>query len=289
MIVFLNGEFVEDHQATVSVFDHGLLYGDGIFEGIRAYDGQVLELDRHLDRLINSAKYINLHMPWSKQDLRDFVLETLRRNELHSAYIRLVITRGRGDLSLDPTRCTTPTIFIIATEVNLYPAELYQTGIKAVTVATRRVAGDALDARAKTLNYLNNILSKMEATAQQAHEAVLLNNEGYISECSADNIFIVKGQQLVTPPAHMGALEGVTRNIVMDIAAEIGLQCQESPIRPYDVYAADECFLTGTGAELIPVVELDHRPIGAGVPGKTFQQLLKGFHKYIKAHAVLID
>ena len=282
LIIYLDGEFVPEEEAKVSVFDHGLLYGDGVFEGIRAYHGRVFRLKPHIDRLYDSARAINLDPGLTKEEMTWVVLETCRRNNLRDAYIRLVITRGKGDLGLDPRKCPRPTVFCIAAAIELYPAELYEKGLDLVTLGTRRNAPDALDPRIKSLNYLNNILAKMEATRAGAPEGLFLNKEGYVAEATGDNIFIVKNGNLYTPPPHIGLLEGVTRNTVMELAVEAGIPIYERVFTRYEVYAADECFLTGTAAEIIPVVRVDGRSVGDGRPGPITQELIATFRELTK-------
>jgi branched-chain amino acid aminotransferase len=279
LIIYLNGEFVPEEEARVSVFDHGLLYGDGVFEGIRAYNGRVFRLRQHLDRLYDSARSIHLEIGLSKEEMREVVLETVRRNRLRDAYIRLVVSRGCGDLGLDPRKCRQPTIFCIAAHIELYPKELYERGLDLVTVATRRNLPEAINPRIKSLNYLNNILAKIEATRAGASEGLMLNQEGYVAEATGDNIFIVKNRTLITPPPHVGILEGITRNAVMELADRQGIEVKEAVFTRYEVYTADECFLTGTAAEIIPVVKLDDRIIGDGQPGPITKALMRAFHE----------
>ncbi len=279
LIIYLNGEYLDEAEAKVSVFDHGLLYGDGIFEGIRAYHGRVFKLTEHIDRLYESAKSILLEIGIAKAEMQEIVLETMRRNNLRDGYIRLVVSRGKGDLGLDPRKCPKPTIFCIGATIQLYPEELYEKGMEVRTVPTRRNLSEASNPRVKSLNYLNNILAKIEAGLAGMPEAVMLNQEGYVSEATGDNIFIIKKGALITPPVHMGLLEGITRNTVMEIAAEKGIPVREDVFTRHDIYIADECFLTGTAAELIPVVMVDGRIIGSGKPGPMFNELLVDFHK----------
>ncbi|MBE3588620.1 MAG: branched-chain-amino-acid transaminase [Thermoanaerobacteraceae bacterium] len=266
LTIYLNGQFVPEERAVVSVFDHGLLYGDGVFEGIRAYHNRVFKLAEHIDRLYESAQTIGLKIPLTREEMTEVVLETCRRNGLKDAYIRLVVSRGRGDLGLDPRKCKEPTIFCIAASIQLYPDELYEKGLELVTVATRRNLAEACNPRVKSLNYLNNIYAKMEANLVGAPEAVMLNQEGYVAEATGDNIFIVKKGVLITPPPHVGILEGITRNTVMEIARGRGIPVEEKLFTRHDIYTADECFLTGTAAEVIPAVKLDGRVIGTGRP-----------------------
>jgi branched-chain amino acid aminotransferase len=278
--IYVDGQFYPKDQAKVSVFDHGLLYGDGIFEGTRAYNGRVFEFDAHIDRLYDSAKAIALEIPMTKDEMKEAHLETLRRNQLTDAYIRTVVTRGVGDLGLDPRKCVRPTVIIIADRISLYPAEYYEQGLKIITVPTRRNLPETVNPMIKSLNYLNNIMAKIEANLGGAAEAIMLNQEGYVAECTGDNIFLIKGKMLATPPASFSALKGITRGRVMKLAAEMGLEVVETALTRYDVYVADECFLTGTAAEVIPVVEVDGRKIGDGKPGVYSKQLKEAYHKY---------
>jgi branched-chain amino acid aminotransferase len=278
----MDGEFVPEENAAVSVFDHGLLYGDGVFEGIRAYHGRVFKLKEHLDRLYDSAKYILLEIPITKEQMAQVVTETCRRNGIRDGYIRLVVTRGKGDLGLDPQKCPRPTIFCIAATIQLYPPEFYEKGLDVITVPTRRSMPEALNVRVKSLNYLNNILGRIEAGLAGVQEAIMLTGDGYVAEATGDNIFIVKNGALVTPPPHLGILEGVTRNAVIELARGMGIPVFEKVFTRYDVFTADECFLTGTAAELIPVVKVDARPIGDGRPGTMTWELIRAFRELTK-------
>lgn len=278
MLVYIDGEYFPQEEAKISVFDHGLLYGDGVFEGIRSYKGRVFKLDEHLQRLYDSAKAIMLEIPISIEDMEEAVLETLRRNQLHDAYIRLVVTRGVGDLGLDPDKCPVPTIFIIADKITLYPPNFYEDGLEIVTVSIRRNYAEAISPRIKSLNYLNNILAKIEGKQAGVEEVLMLNAEGYVVECSGDNIFFLKDNVIVTPPTHLGILEGVTRNTVIDLARELGITLEEKVFTRHDLYTAEECFLTGTAAEVIPVVKIDQRIVGNGYPGTVTQKLIEEFH-----------
>jgi branched-chain amino acid aminotransferase len=286
--IYLNGELVEKEKAVVSVYDHGFLYGDGVFEGIRVYSGNVFRLKEHLDRLYDSAKAILLNIPHTYEEMEEIVLETLRKNEFNDAYIRLVVSRGTGDLGLDPRKCKTPNIVVIAEQLALFPQELYEKGITMVTVPTRRNRPDILSPKVKSLNYLNNIMVKVEATNAGADEALTLNTEGYVAEGSGQNIFIVKRGILYTPPSYVGALEGVTRNAIIDLAKELGYVIKEEPFTRYDVYVADEVFLTGTAAEVIPVVSLDARVIGDGKPGIHTHTLLNAFRRLVVEDGVKV-
>ena len=280
--VYIDGQYYEKDQAKVSVFDHGLLYGDGVFEGIRAYSGRVFRLDQHIDRLYNSAKTIMLKIPVSPDEMKEIVKDGLKVNGLKDAYIRLIVTRGIGDLGLDPDKCGRPSIICITDSIALYPKELYEKGLKVVTVPTNRTAINALDPRVKSLNYLNNILAKIEAKMAGGIEAIMLNIDGSVAECTGDNIFIVKDGRLITPDVMSGILEGVTRAAVMDIARAEGIEVIATRMARYEVFTADECFLTGTGAEIIPVIEVDRRPIGDGKPGRITKRILEKFHELVR-------
>lgn len=278
MKIFLDGHFFSEKEAKISVFDHGLLYGDGVFEGIRTYDGRVFRLDEHLERLEQSANSILLKMPMSRKDLREAVLETCRQNKLQDGYIRLVITRGVGGLGLNPYQCPKPSVFIIGAKIKLYPTGVYRKGLELITAATQRNSPQALNPAIKSLNYLNNILAKIEAIQCGKDEAVMLNAQGYIAECTGDNLFLIKKGSFYTPPVSAGALEGVTRRVVMELVKEhFGRVVQEVNLTRHDVFSADECFLTGTAAEVVPAVKLDLRPIGTGKPGDVTRKLMKKF------------
>lgn len=281
--IYLNGEYVAEEDAKVSVFDHGVLYGDGVFEGIRAYNGRVFRLEEHIDRLYNGAKAILLFPPISKEEMQEVVLESLRQNNLKDAYIRLVVTRGKGDLGLDPEKCPNPTVFCIAAGIEMYPEEMYNNGLEVVTVPTRRNSPEAVNPQMKSLNYLNNIMGKLEAKLSGVQEAIMMNNEGYVSEATGDNIFIVQDGVLVTPPSFLGILEGITRDTVMELAAKDGISVEEKVFTRYDVYTADECFLTGTAAELIPVIKVDGRTIADGKPGDMTKKLIKKYKDYTQS------
>jgi branched-chain amino acid aminotransferase len=279
LIIYLNGSFVDEGEAKVSVFDHGLLYGDGVFEGIRAYNGRVFRLQEHIDRFFESARSIMLNIGMTPQEAAEVVLETLRHNNLREGYVRLVATRGVGDLGLDPSKCPKSTMFCIAAQIQLYPESLYETGMDVVTAATQRNNVNACNAKIKSLNYLNSVLAKIEAGLAGVSEAILLNSDGYVLECTGDNIFFVKKGRVITPPSYLGLLEGVTRNAVLESAVKLGYPAQETVFTRHDLYVADECFLTGTAAEMIPVVKVDGRPIGDGKPGPVTRALLKEFRK----------
>lgn len=281
MIVYLDGQYVDSTDAKVSVFDHGLLYGDGVFEGIRIYGGNIYRLDEHLERLEYSAKALMLTVPLSRAELSTAVCETCRQNKLMDGYIRVVITRGIGDLGLAPWLCPKPTVFVIASKISLYPQEHYDNGLSIVTVPTRRISPDMLPPTVKSLNYLNNIFAKIEARQAGALEAIMLNAQGLVAECTADNIFTVHKGEILTPAASAGALKGITRATIFDIAQELKIPIREADLTRYDIWCADECFLTGTGAEVIPVVKLDGRVIGTGKPGPITGRVLVSFRKRV--------
>lgn len=278
MKIYIDGEFYSEADAKISVFDHGLLYGDGIFEGIRIYNGRVFLLKEHLERLYDSGKAIMLKIPMSLEELQAAVLETCRRNELREGYIRLVVTRGAGNLGLSPDKCPKPTIFIIASTIELYPAKYYEHGLKVITAPTQRLAPAALSPSIKSLNYLNNIMAKIECNLAGAQEAFLLNHEGYVAECTGDNVFVIKKGVIMTPPISAGALGGITRKLVFDLARTMGKEVQEMQITRYDLFVADEVFLTGTGAEIVPVVDIDGRIIGSGKPGPITGDFMRRYH-----------
>jgi branched-chain amino acid aminotransferase len=282
MKVYIDGKYYDEKNAKISVFDHGLLYGDGIFEGIRAYNGRVFKLKEHVERLYCSAKAILMTVPMTQEEMVKAVVQTCRKNNLRDAYIRLVVTRGVGTLGLNPNRCANPSVIIIAGKIQLYPKEMYEQGMAIVTVPTTRNLVNSVNPAIKSLNYLNNILAKIEANNAGVEEAIMLNSEGFVAECTGDNIFIVKGRQLLTPPLSAGALYGITRGVVMDLARESGLQVAEPNLTRYDVFNADECFLTGTGAEAIPVTKVDGRVIGTGKPGPITQSLIEKYHALTK-------
>ena len=282
MKVYLNGKFVEQAQAVVSVFDHGLLYGDGVFEGIRSYNGRIFKLPEHIARLFESAHTIMLRIPMSPADLSDVVKESLRVNKLKDAYIRLVVTRGEGDLGLDPRKCAKPTVFCIADRIQLYPKQLYERGLDLITVATQRNVPEALNPQIKSLNYLNNILAKIEAINAGFEEAIMLSHSGYVTECTGENIFLVKGTALITPPPYIGVLRGITRQTVMELAAKQKLHVREDLLTRHDLFNAAEVFLTGTAAEIVPVVKIDGRIIGSGKPGPVTRKLQTAFRQLTK-------
>ncbi len=278
-VIFMNGKLVPENEAVISVFDHGYLYGDGVFEGIRAYNGRVFKLEEHVQRLYESAHSIMLPIAYSKEEMIQAVVDTVNANKLRDAYIRLVVSRGVGDLGLDPRKCKESQGVIIADKIVLYPEELYEQGLTVVTVATRRNIADALDPKLKSLNYLNNIHAKIEANRAGVLEALMTNSQGYVCEGTGDNIFIYRKGKLITPPPYLGILVGITREAVIDLARQEGIPLEEAPFTRHDVYVADECFLTGTAAEVIPVIEADMRTIGTGKPGPITLLLMDKFRE----------
>ncbi len=282
MKIYLDGKLVDEQKAKISVFDHGLLYGDGVFEGIRAYNGRVFKLKEHIDRLYYSAKAILLEIPLSPAELMQATVATIKANKLRDAYVRLVVTRGVGNLGLNPRSCKQPTVFIIAGKIQVYPEALYAKGMEIVTVPTVRNLHSALNPAIKSLNYLNNILAKIEANNAGVEEAVMLNSEGFVAECTADNLFILKHGELQTPPLSAGALYGITRGTVMELAAQAGLKVSEPNLTRYDLFNADECFLTGTGAEIMPVIKIDGRVIGSGQPGPLTAKLIAEYKALVQ-------
>lgn len=277
--IYVDGKFYSEANAKVSVFDHGLLYGDGIFEGIRFYNGRVFRLEEHLERLWDSARSIMLEIPMSTREMTAALLETIRQNDLRDGYIRLVVTRGVGNLGLNPAQCKKPSVIIIVATIALYPAEVYQKGLTVVTCATRRTSPSSLNPAVKSLNYLNNVMARIEANLAGADEGLMLNDAGNVAECTADNLFLIKHGQIFTPPISAGALRGITRAVVFEIAAELGIKIAEADITRHDVFTADECFLTGTAAEVIPVVKADGRPIGNGKPGTISTRMIARFRQ----------
>ena len=281
--IYIDGKFFREQDAKVSVFDHGLLYGDGIFEGIRFYNGRVFRLEAHLERLWDSARSICLEIPMSVPAMTEAVLETIRQNDLREGYIRLIVTRGVGNLGLNPVQCKKPSVIIIAATVALYPAEFYTRGLTVVTCATRRTSPSALNPAVKSLNYLNNVMARIEANLAGADEALMLNEAGNVSECTADNVFVIKHGQIFTPPISAGALRGITRAVAFELAAEMGVRITETDITRHDVFIADECFLTGTAAEVIPVIKADGRVIGNGTPGPITTRMIARFREMTRA------
>jgi branched-chain amino acid aminotransferase len=286
--IYLNGEFVTKENAKVSVYDHGFLYGDGIFEGIRIYDGNIFRCKQHLDRLYDSAKSIMLDIPLTYEEMEAALIETLRKNDLRNGYIRLVVSRGPGNLGLDPKRCPQAWVIIIVEQLSIYPEEAYRNGLRSVSVSPRRNIPDALNPKIKSLNYLNNILVKIQANLADVGEAIMLNSQGYVAEGSSDNIFIVKRNVVYTPPTYVGALEGVTRGAIIDLCHRLGYTIKEEPFTLHDVYCADEVFFTGTAAEVIAVREVDGRMIGEGKAGPVTLHLLEEFRKIVTVEGVKV-
>jgi branched-chain amino acid aminotransferase len=286
MLIYFNGKLVKKENARVSVFDHGLLYGDGVFEGIRSYDRLVFKLHEHIDRLYASAKGISLTIPMEKKEMEKAIVDTLKANGLRDAYIRVVVTRGEGDLGLDPRNCRRPTIFIIADKIALYPADLYRKGLKIVTVPTRRNIPESLNPQIKSLNYLNNILGKIEAINAGVVEAIMLDQNGFVTECTGDNIFMIKDDELLTPPVFVGVLNGITRQAVLVLGGKAGFKAQERMMTRFDLFTSDEMFLTGTAAEIIPVVAVDGRSIGTGRVGARTLELIQAFKKLTQKDGV---
>jgi len=277
--VYVNGKFFEKEFAKVSVFDHGLLYGDGVFEGIRAYNSLIFKLREHIDRLYESAHSIMLKIPLTKREMAEAVIKTLKINKLKDAYIRLIVTRGKGDLGLDPRKCGEATVIIITDKIVLYPEKYYEDGLAIITVPTQRNFQNALNPQIKSLNYLNNILAKIEAVNSGAEEAIMLDYNGFVLECTGDNVFIVKGDTIVTPPVYSGILAGITRQAVLELAEKLKYKISETPFSRHQLYNAEECFLTGTACEIIPVVKIDARQMGNGKPGKITLRLMEEFKR----------
>ncbi len=287
LLVYINGEFVPESEAKVSIFDHGFLYGDGVFEGIRAYNGRVFKLKEHMDRMYDCAKVIKLKIPLTKQEFMDAILETLRKNGLRDAYIRPIVTRGVGDLGLNPDVCTNPQVIIITKPWGAMYGDLYEKGLKAVTVTVRRNAIDSLPPNIKSLNYLNNILAKIEANAKGGDEAIFLDHNGYISEGSGDNIFVVKNGVVYTPPT-LNNLRGITRAVTVEIIEKLGIPFKETNLGLFDLYSADEMFVTGTAAEICPITEIDGRVVGDGKPGEITKKLMQEFRKIVDSEGTPI-
>lgn len=283
LLIHLDGNLVPESEAKVSVFDHGLLYGDGVFEGIRFYNGRIFRLEEHIKRLDESARSICLKLPISREELENATLETVAANGFRDGYIRLIITRGVGPLGLNPYQCPKASVIIIASTINLYAQEKYTIGLKLITCATRRPTPAALSPQVKSLNYLNNVMAKIEAIQAGCEEGIMLNEQGYVSECTGDNLFLVKDGKIFTPPISAGALNGITRQAVIGLIGEMGIECQEIMMNRHDVFVADECFLTGTAAEVIPAVNLDQRAIGDGKPGPITLKLVERFHEMVNA------
>jgi len=283
MKVWLNGKLIENKDAGLSVHDHGTLYGDGVFEGIRVYGGSIFQSRAHIDRLYNSAKYIRLKIPYTKHELTEAIHETLRANDISDGYVRLVVTRGAGTLGLDPFKCPRPNVFIITGQVELYPREMYENGMAIIIAKTIRTSARMFSPSVKSLNYLNNIMAKIESVDAGAAEAIMLNEAGNVAECTGDNIFIVSDGQVITPPPSAGILVGITRTAVMGLAEKMGIPLIEKDIRPSDLYAADECFLSGTAAEVIAVTRIDGRPVGDGKVGPITRKLMAAFGRFVRS------
>lgn len=281
-MIYVNGEYFSKEDAKISVFDHGFLYGDGVFEGIRVYDNLIFRFNDHLTRLYESAKAIALEIPLTVKEMEQAVLETVRRSQLPSCYIRLVVSRGYGDMGVDPRKCSKPTVVIIVTQINIYPPEMYESGMHATVSATRRVRDDMMSPRVKSLNYLCSVLAKIESNRQGLGDAIMLNTNGHVTEASVANVFIVKNNALITPPSSVGLLEGITRDTVLSVARDAGIVVKEELITQFDLYTADECFLTGTASELMPVVTIDGRIIGAEKAGPMSKRLLEMFRARTK-------
>lgn len=287
--VYINGKFVPRSEAKVSVVDRGYLYGDGVFEGIRSYNGRIFRLDQHLERLYRGAKAIALDIPLTPEELKDVIIETVRRNGLRDCYVRVVVSRGEGDLGLNPMNChTPPTIVVIASSIALYPEEVYQRGLDLIVCTTRRNLPAALNPEIKSLNYLNNILARIEVVRAGAHEGLMLNHLGYVAEATGDNLFIVRDGLLKTPPPYAAILEGVTRQVVLELAEAMELPTREEQVTVYEVYTADECFLTGTAAEIVPVARCDGRIIGDGNPGPITKRLMERFKEVTVTEGVSV-
>ena len=282
MQIYLDGEWHGRETAKVSVFDHGLLYGDGVFEGIRVYARRIFRLEAHLDRLYASARALGLDIPLPPDAMANVVRQAVRRNQADDAYIRLVVTRGVGDLGIDPRSCPRPSVIVIVTDIRVYPPEQYAHGVKVVTSPTRQVSHESVDPRIKSLNYVKNVLAKLDALHAGADEAIMLNAQGFIAECTADNLFVVRAGRLLTPAPQDGALEGITRDAVLHLAAAHGIAAAEARLTRFDAYTADECFVTGTGAEVMPVVAVDGRRIGTGTPSPVTQRLTDAFHVLVR-------
>jgi branched-chain amino acid aminotransferase len=280
--IWIDGKFYERDNAKISVYDHGVLYGDGVFEGIRVYKGRIFECEAHLRRLMDSARAIRLTVPRTSEQLKAAMEESVAVNNFSDCYIRLVVTRGVGYLGLNPNKCPTASVFIIADTIELYPPEMYEKGMSIITSSVVRTHANSLSPRIKSLNYLNNILAKVEAADANVPEAVMLNLEGNVAECTGDNIFIVRSGQVQTPGTWDGILEGVTRKVIMDLCQKMGIGCVEKSLQRHDLYIADECFLTGTAAEVVPVTRIDGRPIGAGSPGPITRRLVEAFARHVR-------
>jgi branched-chain amino acid aminotransferase len=282
--VWIDGKLCDKDDAKVSVYDHGLLYGDGVFEGIRVYGGRIFQCEAHIDRLFASAKAIRLTIPLSREQICSAMQETIKANDFRDCYIRLVVTRGVGYLGLNPNKCATPTVFVIADTINMYPKEMYEKGMGVITASVIRNHPNALSPRIKSLNYLNNILAKIEAVDAGVSEAIMLNHEGNVAECTGDNIFIVRGGVVLTPGTADGILEGITRKVIIELCRRLGVPCFEKTLQRHDLYIADECFLTGSAAEIIAVTKIDGRLIGTGEPGAVTRKLTEAFHRHVREY-----
>jgi branched-chain amino acid aminotransferase len=280
--VWIDGKLFDKADARISVYDHGLLYGDGVFEGIRVYSGRIFKVEEHLTRLFDSAKTLRLAIPYTRDELRAAMHETIKANNFTDCYIRLVITRGVGYLGLNPAKCPKPSAFVITDTIEMYPREMYDNGMAVITASVIRNHPNAISPRVKSLNYLNNILARLEAADAGVSEAIMLNHEGNVAECSADNIFIVKGGHVLTPTITDGILEGITRNVILDLCKRMNIPCTEKSLQRHDLYIADECFLTGSAAEVAPITRIDHRTIGTGAPGPITKKLQEAFHRYTR-------
>ena len=281
MKIYIDGKYYDRAEARISVFDHGLLYGDGVFEGLRIYGGRIFKLKEHIERLYMSAKAILLDIPMTADKMGTAVSEAVKVNEKENGYIRLIVTRGEGLLGIDPSSCARPSVIIIVGDIQMYPDEYYEKGVSIITSSSRRMPSDCLDPRIKSLNYLNNVMAKLEARQAGCLEAVMLNSEGFVAECTGDNIFIVKNNELLTPATYNGALDGITMQTVLELAESIGIKTHQTTMTRYDLYNADECFMTGTGAEIIPVTGIDGRVIADGKPGNIIRRLVKGFREIV--------
>jgi len=283
MKIYIDGNLFPEAEARISVFDHGLLYGDGVFEGIRVYTGRSFKLEEHIRRLFMSAKAIMLDIPMSEEEMANAVNVTVRANNIGDGYVRLIVTRGKGALGLAPSLCKKPTVIIIADDIRLYPAVNYEKGVTVVTASTRRIPPDGLEPRIKSLNYLNNILARLEAEEAGCHEAVMLNQQGMVAECTVDNIFAVRQGSILTPSPEHGALDGITMRTLLELARSNGIEAGMTALTRYDLYTADECFMTGTAVEIVPVVKVDGRPIGAGTPGPVTKKMMAIYSEAVRA------
>ena len=280
--IWIDGKLLNKDDAKISVYDHGLLYGDGVFEGIRVYSGKIFKLDQHLNRLWESAKTIRLAIPYTREEITNAMYQTIQANNFTDCYLRLVVTRGIGYLGLNPAKCPRPTAFVIADLIEMYPKEMYEKGMSVITASVIRNHPNAISPRVKSLNYLNNILARIEAADAGVPEAIMLNHEGNVAECTADNIFIVRAGHLYTPTTTDGILEGITRNVILELCVQLKIPATEKTLQRHDLYIADECFLTGSAAEVVPITKIDGRTIGAGHPGPITQKLMQSFHHQIR-------